>query len=314
MYKIKTLPFPPRINIEPTNHCNMKCIMCPHGVMTRKKGIMDMETFKKIIDECADHDVAVWLHLLGEPFLNPDIFEMIKYSREKNLKKIGLSTNGTFFDKNFAEKILRSGLTRLECSVDAVDSKSYKKMRNRDDYDNLVNNIRYLLQLKKELKIRTPVISIQFVKVKESENFSEVSLSQWKDYLNEDDFMMTIAYSSFAGQLNNGNTLLTVDDNETVERKPCGWLWKGTVILYNGDITICGGDYNGKSVLDNIKNQSLKSVWTGEKYNNLRKLHIEGQYGNCGLCSKCDEWKYGDGSRYENISRKDRQANLSLNL
>ena len=304
MYKIKTLPFPPRINIEPTNHCNMKCIMCPHGVMTRKKGIMDMETFKKIIDECAGHDVAIWLHLLGEPFLNPYIFEMIKYSREKNLTKIGLSTNGTFFDKNFAEKILRSGLTRLECSVDGVDSKSYKKMRNRDDYDSLVKNIRYLLQLKKELKTRTPIISIQFVNVKESEKFLEGSLSQWKDYLNEDDFIMTIAYSSFAGQLNNGNSLLSVHDNEEVKREPCGWLWNGTVILYNGDVTICGGDYNGKSVLDNIKNKSLKSIWTGEKYNNLRKLHIEGQYGNCGLCSNCDEWKYGDGSRYENISRK----------
>ena len=164
MNKMITSPVPPRVNIEPTNHCNMKCSMCPHGVMTRGKGMMDMETFKKLIDECAGHDVAVWLHLMGEPCLNPDIFEMIKYSREKNLKKIGLSTNGTFFGKNFAEKILRSGLTRLECSVDAVDSKSYKKMRNRDDYDNLVNNIRYLLKLKKELKTRITVIIIKFIK------------------------------------------------------------------------------------------------------------------------------------------------------
>lgn len=307
-------PFPPRINIEPTNHCNMKCIMCPHGVMTRKKGTMDMKTFKNLIDECACYDSTIWLHLLGEPFLNPNIFEMIKYSHEKHIKKIGLSTNGTFLEKNIAEKILKSGLTRLECSVDAVDNQSYKEMRNSDDYDNLVDNIRYLLQLKKDLEIKNPVISIQFVKMKKSDKFLKDSFSQWKDYLNDEDFIMTIEYSSFAGQLKNSKNFFSTCKNKGEKRNPCGWLWKGTVILYNGDVTICGGDYDGKSVLGNIKNQSLESIWMGEKYNNLRRLHIERQFRNTGLCSICDEWKYGDGSRYKNVLKKnDLQSSVSLN-
>ena len=314
MNKVITPPFPPRINIEPTNHCNMKCIMCPHGLMTREKGTMEMKTFKKFIDECACYDSTIWLHLLGEPFLNPNIFEMIKYSREKHIKKIGLSTNGTFLDKSITKKILNSGLTRLECSVDAVDNQSYKEMRNRDDYDDLVNNIRYLLQLKKDLKIKYPVVSIQFVKMKESDKFLKDSLSQWKDCLNDEDFIMTIEYSSFAGQLKNPKELASVYKNKEEERKPCGWLWKGTVVLYNGDVTICGGDYDGKSVLGNIKNQSLKSIWEGEQYNNLRRLHVERQYSNCGLCSTCDEWMYGDGSRYENVLKKnDLQSIVSIN-
>ena len=150
--------------------------------------------------------------------------------------------------------------------------------------------------------------------MKESDKFLKDSLSQWKDCLNDEDFIMTIEYSSFAGQLKNPKELDSVYKNKENERKPCGWLWKGTVVLYNGDVTICGGDYDGKSVLGNINNQSLKSIWEGEQYNNLRKLHVERQYSNCGLCSTCDEWMYGDGSRYENVLKKnDLQSIVSLN-
>jgi len=301
MNEIATTPFPPRINIEPTNYCNMKCSMCPHSIMSREKGFMDLETFKKLIDECSGHDVAIWLHLIGEPLLHPDIFEMIEYARKKNIEKIGLSTNGTLFEKDMAEKILRSGLTRLECSLDAVDQESYSEIRQRDGYDILVGNIRYLLQKKKEMKIQTPVISIQFVKTKKSRDFLKDSVPLWKEYLGGDDFIMTMEYSSFAGQFRDGTEQIPAHHRKISNRNPCGWLWKGTAVLQNGDVTLCAGDYEGLYVMGNIRKQTLRSIWTGEKYNTLRRLHLEGDYRDAGLCSKCDEWMYGDGSRYQNL-------------
>ena len=304
MNEIATTPFPPRINIEPTNHCNMKCTMCPHSIMSREKGFMALETFKGLIDECSGRDVAIWLHLIGEPLLHPDIFEMIEYARKKNIGKIGLSTNGTFFGKDMAEKILQSGLTRLECSVDAVDRESYREIRKSDDYDRLVNNIRHLFQKRKEMNEKLPVISIQFVKIIKNLNTYKKSVQVWEDYLGEDDFIMTMEYSSFAGQVADGIGYIPALQSKTSQRRPCGWLWNGTVVLQNGDVTICGGDYDGLAVLGNIKKQTLRSIWTGEKYNTLRRLHSEGDYTDTGLCAKCDEWMYGDGSRYQNLLKE----------
>jgi radical SAM protein with 4Fe4S-binding SPASM domain len=272
--------------------------------MSREKGFMKLETFKKLIDECSGHDVAIWLHVIGEPLLHPDIFEMIEYARKKNIGKIGLSTNGTLFGKDMAEKILRSGLTRLECSLDAVDQESYREIRQRDGYDILVGNIRYLLQRKKEMKTQTPVISIQFVKTKKSRDFLRDSVPLWKEYLGKNDFIMTMEYSSFGGQFRDGTEQVPAHHRKTSNRTPCGWLWKGTVVLQNGDVTLCAGDYEGLYAMGNIREQTLRSIWTGEKYNTLRRLHLEGDYRDAGLCSKCDEWMYGDGSRYQNLLKE----------
>ena len=47
--------FPLRVLIETTNFCNAHCSMCPHDDMTRSKGFMEMQLFKKIVDECASN-------------------------------------------------------------------------------------------------------------------------------------------------------------------------------------------------------------------------------------------------------------------
>ena len=43
--------FPSTIVIELTNYCNLKCSMCAHEYMTRKRGRMDKQLAMKIIDE-----------------------------------------------------------------------------------------------------------------------------------------------------------------------------------------------------------------------------------------------------------------------
>ena len=38
--------------VEPTNHCNLKCVMCPQaGKLKRPKGYMAFSLFEKILDE-----------------------------------------------------------------------------------------------------------------------------------------------------------------------------------------------------------------------------------------------------------------------
>ena len=74
-------------NIELTNRCPMKCIMCPRTYdMTRAKGFMDYELFKNIVDEYFAINVALlkkddlWLHNFGESLLHPQFDKFIKYA------------------------------------------------------------------------------------------------------------------------------------------------------------------------------------------------------------------------------------------
>ena len=72
-------PFIRNIQIEPTKYCNMACPMCPNSYMKEnEKGNMSYVDFIKIIKQFP-FITTVRLQGLGESFLNPDIYKMIKY-------------------------------------------------------------------------------------------------------------------------------------------------------------------------------------------------------------------------------------------
>jgi hypothetical protein len=41
----------PEVRIETTNICPSNCIMCPHDKLSRSLGVMDMDIFKKVVDD-----------------------------------------------------------------------------------------------------------------------------------------------------------------------------------------------------------------------------------------------------------------------
>src|SRR3989304_407613 len=83
--------FPKVILVDTISYCNLKCSMCVHKEMTRKKGIMPWGLFTKIIDEIAETDknTRVWMVFFGEALIlkkrKPSIFDMIAYAKGKGL-------------------------------------------------------------------------------------------------------------------------------------------------------------------------------------------------------------------------------------
>ena len=93
------------IHIEPTNHCNLGCIMCPQPrEMQRVKGMMNFDLYKSIIDELKDTPAEfVYLHQFGESLLHK-ITDMVDYASENGLQ-VGMSTNGTLLNEKISERI-----------------------------------------------------------------------------------------------------------------------------------------------------------------------------------------------------------------
>ena len=109
--------FPYIYNIETTNYCNMKCVMCPRTMfMTRKNIWIDDKLFEKLISDVKIHDQKnleyFWnwiendykqplnevsengfyfsvisrhlvLHGFGEPFLDKKLIQRIKLCTQK---------------------------------------------------------------------------------------------------------------------------------------------------------------------------------------------------------------------------------------
>ena len=79
--------FPLILNIEPTNHCNLDCYLCARAkaieLGKKKLGNMEFKLYKKIINECSNHQKLLMLnfHKDGESLLHPRIYDMIRYAK-----------------------------------------------------------------------------------------------------------------------------------------------------------------------------------------------------------------------------------------
>jgi len=114
--------YPLTFNLEPTNACNLKCIMCPRNESKRAVGFIDFLLFRKIVDESRPYGGRHFvLHKDGEPLLHPRIVEMVAYIKQANPGNTAyISTNGLLLDQDKAAGLMDAGLDQLHISIGAA--------------------------------------------------------------------------------------------------------------------------------------------------------------------------------------------------
>ncbi len=133
--------YPKYIFLEATNTCNLSCIHCNRPLMKREVNYMDLNLFKKIMDEVCDKLLTLDLSGWGEPFSHPNIFEMIEYAKHKGVREVIGNTNITSLNDSVIKKILKSKLDTLIFSIDAASESAYQKIRIGSDYNIIHENI-----------------------------------------------------------------------------------------------------------------------------------------------------------------------------
>jgi radical SAM protein with 4Fe4S-binding SPASM domain len=214
---------------------------------------------------------------------------------EHGIPSVGLSTNATMMTPELARELIRAGLHRLECSVDALCAEEFQEFRGRDEFDHVVENIRLALSLKKQLGSPTPIISVQYMTKSRAAREIETVRRFWRQWLGPDDFVMTIQDISFAGRVRKAS----LPSNPA--RRACEWAFRYAVVLWNGDVVPCDSDFEGNCVMGNLEKSSLEYIWHDDNYAALRESHITNHYHRFPLCRHCDDWQISDGSGYKNV-------------
>ena len=131
--------YPHFIEFELTNHCQLKCIMCPHPQMTRPKGFMQPALVKKIVDEVRGHTKDSYLHIQGEPLLHPEFDECVNYVADAGIRT-SFASNALLLDGDIASKVLHSKLNEIIISIDSLDKDTYEKIRVGSSFDKVYSN------------------------------------------------------------------------------------------------------------------------------------------------------------------------------
>ncbi|MFH0986887.1 MAG: radical SAM/SPASM domain-containing protein [Candidatus Micrarchaeota archaeon] len=274
---------------ESTNFCNLRCVMCSYNTMSRKKEHMLMDIFKRVIDQCKEHTRFLTLNNMGEPLLNPNLSEMIKYAKSKGVK-VGFSSNAVVLDEKNAKMLIEAGLDTLLISFDGLDAKTYESIRVGGKFEEVKKNVINFLKLRREMNSKNPHTIVQMIKMKKTEGGEEEYKKFWEDA--GADIVLIKPFGTWGGQVKGVETLAK-DEQKLFDpnrnRKPCQWLWRNMLVLNNGDVTVCCQDYNGKYVVGNMMKNTLDEIWNGPKMQTIRKQHISGQFNN-GLCDNCRDW------------------------
>ena len=79
--------YPISISFEPTTSCNLRCPECPSGMraFTRPTGMLENGFFRQTIDEIHKELLYLIFYFQGEPYLNPDFLDMVKYAHDKGI-------------------------------------------------------------------------------------------------------------------------------------------------------------------------------------------------------------------------------------
>src|SRR5690606_19218841 len=135
--------WPDIVQIESTNLCNAKCVFCPRDEMHRQQGVMDFDLFRKIVDECAELGIThVRVHNYGEPFLDRQLVEKVRYAKSRGIAEVGMISNGSLITEPLARGMIEAGLDAINISVDASGKEGCASTRLHLSVDEEIVNSR----------------------------------------------------------------------------------------------------------------------------------------------------------------------------
>lgn len=285
---------PKGIWIELTNACNLKCSWCYQstGSMSRRRGMMSFQTYRKIISEVESFRPMVMLHLAGESFLHQGLFDFVEYAKQHGLI-VGITTNGTLLSRdNFG--ILNTGIDEINISLAGVNKEDYFRVRGTQDFDWIKKGIMDLAKKKIERKSATKIYVVvtatqqnrndlasfdfEFGQIEGIEGVKIKSLMDWQGAVDIANMEIRSGFKPRLKMFIRSHEqlffLFRVARRLQNDRIPslCKEVYLHAGILWDGTVVPCCLDYDGSINLGNINEKRFLEIYNGEAMARLRGI------------------------------------------
>ena len=279
--------FPKRINIQTQAGCNARCVFCPSHQVAGKipMGKMDWDLFKKIVDECAMHEMSrVNPFSQNEPLIDREIAERVAYIKEKCGDRVTslIISNGSLLTEQLMHRFIDAGLDRLKISLQGLTKDSYESVMIGLRHDVTYANVERAIHILKARRAKKPVLSVATV----TTGFNEAEIRKWKRYWRRRGVKATASPCENRG----GNIAPSRElyPYGLVPRLGCKRPSQDAIVVYNGDVLLCCVDWWRTVCLGNLREQTLEEIWNSEKATKIRLAHATGNAEALpGICRDC---------------------------
>ena len=292
---------PRQIRMEATKVCNLKCVGCrraweddisevqgdKHLTLERVQSIVEQTTSLKLLGFSGD----------AETTMNPYLWDILKYLKSKGIKST-FTTNNTLLNKERVSLCEDCGIIRISVSLTGAKKETFEKIRIGAKFDKVIENC-YLIghsdiplflnfaMLTRDLMQEIPELfriakevkatGVQFLKL----------MIEDADHLHPLDFFeLQDIVADIKSRAKDGGFHLEGCLEPTPVFRECYEPVIAPLITLNGDVFPCAyaakqtpKEYYGGEIMEaptknyimgNIHEQSLRDIWFGEPYKELR--------------------------------------------
>jgi radical SAM protein with 4Fe4S-binding SPASM domain len=290
---------PISISFEPTTSCNLRCPECPSGLraFTRPTGMLEPSFFRKTIDDIAGRLQYLIFYFQGEPYLNKDFLELVKYASSKKIYT-ATSTNAHYLNDENSRKTVESGLDRLIISIDGTTQETYESYRIGGQLSRVIEGAKNIIKWKKEMKSSTPHVIFQFLVVKPNEHQID-ELMKLADEIGVDEVGLKTAQIY---DYENGSPLIPENEKYSRYKKlpdgtytiknsllnHCWKLWHSAVITWDGMVVPCCFDKDAWYKMGDLRQETFRELWNNDTYKKFRADIIRSR-SEIEMCKNCTE-------------------------
>lgn len=165
LYRLQ--PYPSYIEMEVTQKCPLKCIMCEHTYWDEPIDELSFKDFKYVMDQFPE---LKWAgnNALGDPFTNKNYSKMVKLLGERNVNQEIYLTSTLLDEKDMKQFVTMKTHAYVKFSLDAATKETYEKVRKGVDWDRVIRNIKALDYYKKKYHVHWPEIHFHFLIMKQT--------------------------------------------------------------------------------------------------------------------------------------------------
>ena len=158
----RVVPDLPRsLYLESTNRCDSKCQTCIRTFQTLEPPAdLTLEAVRAIVEQFPVLDRVV-LHGIGEPLLNPAIFDIVAFLKTR-VASVLFNSDAIGLTESRATRLVECGLDEYRVSVDAATRATYRTLRGVDRFDRVTANVKRLVTLQAARGRATPRVSLWF--------------------------------------------------------------------------------------------------------------------------------------------------------
>tara|TARA_R100001443_G_scaffold52230_2_gene63934 strand:- start:65 stop:1171 length:1107 start_codon:yes stop_codon:yes gene_type:complete len=314
-YKLGPVPdFPLQIDFELNYSCNFRCPMCTWSEEVTgqygKNTWFDFEVYKEVIDEGVKKGLkCIRLNYINEPLIRNDLVKFIEYAKNAGVLDIYMSTNGSLLKERIARKLIPSGLTRLQISLDAATKETFDKIRVGGKFHKVLENVNRFMEIRDEMKSELPTVRVNFVQNEINEHEMQDFVDYWEDRVD------AIAIQDLVNIIKptKGKRVAGIKEFK------CPQPFNHMAVRYNGDILPCCTFFGAELSIARLKSKNkpevefsdveniaerqsplessrdksklvlrtIEEAWKGPEMKFLRDIHRKGEYWKHPVCDKC---------------------------